>query len=311
MKHLANRNILVAMLSFAIASAMCLPSQAQFATGLAEDSPVKPELDTKNAVLQVYPLDYIPAGLAAEHLDFLLGKGLARISHDTDRNLLLVITTVEIHDRIIRALQTLDVPVKKKTSHSKLGIPSKTLQVHTFWLADDLIEDEGRLTTGFLPNSVYHVLQKLGLESPRIVAQSTSSLIASANSGDDKNFNQFASKMSATINGRALQFESRGNLYHIGKKQIDLHMGTIISRTSHVPKHGLAGHGLAKFNECEVEGSLTAPLGHYMVLGTANYVGRPDANEPQKVGSKPGKLASSRFAFVIQVVEASSFAPEK
>ncbi len=323
MKFFANRNTLVVLLSLAIASAISVPCQAQFGGGGAGGSPFeteKPTLDAKNAALHVYSLKHIPAQEAAKHLDFLLGKGLARISFDKNRNLLLVVATTEIDNRIDDILRTLDALAKEKTSSSKMHIPPKTLLVHTFWLADGLKEGEGSLTTG-LPNSVYHALQKLGLETPRTVARSTSSLIAKVKSDDDKNSKQFRSKMSAIIHGRTLQLENNGNLGLLEHQQIKIQMRTIISGTTFVP----GGRNPKRLGECEVEGSLTVPLGHYMVLGTANYAGRPDLagqQLPMPLDSKQqsmlpiqpfdqGKLPSSRFAFVIQVVEANSFAPDK
>ena len=127
--------------------------------------------------------------------------------------------------------------------------------------------------------------------------------------------------MSATIHGRTLQFENNGTLELLEHQQIDIQMRTAISGTTYAPD----GRPLERFNECEVEGSLTVPLGHYMVLGTANYAGRRDLagqRIPMQLDSKQqgmlprqpfaqGKLPSSRFAFVIQVVEADSFAPDK
>ncbi len=345
MKYFANKNTLVALLSVAFATAICLPIQAQFGTGPSDfekrlqklekkvnvmgkfmlDLKKSPLADMQNSQVSAFKLKHIQASSAANTISKLLGEEGFRLAFEETTNQLIVSAPAEISKAIGELLQKIDTDPGQKNENiatSQKQTIQKTLQVHTYWIADGLKDGEGRSMEFILPYSVFRALQKLGLVAPRIVAQSTSSLISNANSDDVKNSKQFGSKMSATINGRALQFESHGSLHLLEQQQIDLQMGTIISGTSHVPKHGLA-----KFNECEVEGSLTAPLGHYMVLGTANYVGmevpkaEPSQEENQKIGIYPDKhgnlielprpqLVTSRFAFVIQVVEAASFAPK-
>jgi len=307
MKHLANKSTLITLISLIILSVSPLPIHAQFGSGGAE-------IDANNATLLAFSLKYIPAELAAEHLDFLLGKAPTRISYDNDRNLLLIFSTTKILTDIETALTGLDVPAKKKpgTPPSEMAKSPKTLQVHTFWLADGFYNQE---TSEYLPENVIEALQKIGLTNPGIVARSTTSLISKTNQKDSTKHSAFDSSMSVTFNGRVLQFESLGKLYP-NRQQIDLQMEIIISSTTDVTKP-FGGMKLERHNVCEVTGSLAAPLGHYMVLGTTNYVGQQTlagqtlgGNAPEKL-SQDGTLDTSRFAFVIQVVEAESFAPKE
>jgi len=332
MKLLANKHTLVALLSVAIVSAISLPNHAQFGGGGQDDEErlqklekkvhllgkfmldlkKSPLADMQNSQVSVFRLQYLRASSAADTISALLGNEGFRLAIEEKSNQLIVSAPAEISKAIGDLLQKIDAaPAQKNVSiaTSQKQAAPKNLQVHTFWVADGLKDGEGRFIADFLPTSIFGAFKKLGLEDARIVAQSTSSIISNANSDDVKKSKQFGSKMSATINGRALQFESHGELYLLEHQQIDIQMRAEISG---IP-HSLDGRIPRRHSECEVEGSLSAPLGHYMVLGTANYVGKQPMAKNVKVGDTlpKDKLTTSRFAFVIQVVEAGSFAPEE
>ena len=97
--------------------------------------------------------------------------------------------------------------------------------------------------------------------------------------------------MSARFDNQELLFNCSTKLSLNEKERVELYVQSQILERSE------------QQSVCSLQGSLTAPLGHYMVLGTTNYVAKK--SEVDKT------LDTSRFAFVIQVVEADSYAPEK
>ncbi len=312
MKIFANKNTLVALLSFAFASVICLPIQAQFGDGNLDsaleqdiakleekvrnleqkvnitskfmlDLKKSPLADTQNSEVSVFRLKYIRVSSAANTISALLGKEGFRLAIEETANQLIVSAPAEISEAIGELLHKIDVtPTQKnknRVTSQKQSAP-KSLQVHTFWLAAGLLDNS---TTEHLPESVIEALNKIGITNPGIVTQSTTSLIA-------KDVSTFKSFMHATFKNQEFLFTNNAELSLNEGQQIELHVHTQILKRSE------------NKNACELRGSMTAPLGHYMVLGTTNYVTED---------SQENTLDTSRFAFVIQIVEADSFVPEK
>jgi len=307
MKHLANKHTLVALLSLAIVSAISLPSHAQFGGGGADDEErlqklekkvhllgkfmldlkKSPLADMQNSQVSVFRLQYIRASSAADTISALLGNEGFRLAIEEKSNQLIVSAPAEISKAIGDLLQKIDAASAQKNvsiATSQKQAAPKNLQVHTFWLADGLYGD---LTGQRLPRSVIEALNKIGMPNPGIVAQSTTSLIT-------KSINDISMSenfMHATFKDQGEHLFTSQNKLSLNKDQrIELHVKIAILKST------------AKKNACELQGSVTSPLGHFMILGTSNYVvENSDAKNP----------ATSRFAFVIQVVEASSFAPKR
>ncbi len=307
MKFFANRNTLVVLLSLAIASAICVPCQAQFGGEPSKqekrlrelekkvrvvgqfmvDLKKSPLADMQNSQVSVFRLKYLPANSAAVTISALLGEKGFRMATEEKSNQLIVSAPAEISKAIDELLQKIDTAPAQKNENrvaSQQQSAPKSLQVHTFWLADEMPTSS---RPDHLPESVIEALNKIGVRYPGIVAQSTTSLIAK--SRNDVSMSE--SFMHATFKDHEFLFTNGVELSLNKEKHIELHVQTQILK------------GSEKKNACELRGSLTAPLGHYMVLGTTNYV----AGNPEK----DNMLDTSRFAFVIQVVEADSFAPDK
>jgi hypothetical protein len=184
-----------------------------------------------------------------------------------------------------------------------------------FWLADGISNEEGSDPADVLPSSVLRASKKLGLNNPRLIAQTVNALSV----GNRQNV-KFSTNVPAILANQPVGLDCTGVI------QLDGHDRTTVEMDVQV-----AG--------CRLEGSLSTPLGHYMVLGTANSMitaqrqaqpaidpatglpgGVPGAEfggpapEMGVEGAMPGDpshLKTSRFAFVVQVIEAESFAPEE
>jgi hypothetical protein len=278
-----------------------------------------PELE--NAELKIFALKSLPAPHAANAIEDLFGADSLRVSIDDRSNSLIVLGKPESIQIIEALLMNLDQK-QAKESGKKQPQPSKTqasrpLQLRLFWLADGVSINDSKDPAKVLPASVLRATEKLGLVKPRLVTQSVLSMAVSAN-----NATEFSAYVPAILSNRF------SGLSYGGK--ITLNDADQVSLAMHVDSRQGAN--------CQLEGSLTMPLGHYMVLGTAdtslqsapkkaapeNAEARPiDASGgpegefgvPSVEGAPPPQAEqpqakAMRFAFVVQVDEAESFAPD-
>jgi hypothetical protein len=197
----------------------------------------------------------------------------------------------------------------------------RSLLMRLFWLADGLPEGEGSDPLDILPASVLRATQKLGLRKPRLVAQTVNALAVGG--ADDVNF---STNVPAVLAKQMLGLECAGEIKLLRDDQASLEM-----------RIQVAGPGV----NCQVQGSLAIPLEHFMVLGTANSVIADAAMVATRApmmgreGGAPGEMdrgmsrfsrmergadamsqaepnfTTSRFAFVVQVIDGESFPPEE
>jgi hypothetical protein len=175
-----------------------------------------------------------------------------------------------------------------------------------------------------LPDTVVEAMKDLGLEAPQLISQTVTSLTV-----DDQREVDHSATTPAVLNKMPVSLQCRGRMRPMVGDKVPLDLAITVS-----------GHSIG----CELHGSLATPLGHYMVLGTANSV----TSEPTSMPSAPGipgvemedagfgpgfgvapaadpatgipmgsplpaeqKFNTLRFAFVVQVIEGQSFAPEE
>ena len=288
----------------------------------------------ENGKLHAYRLQHIDPALLAETLESFLGTSQLRLVPDVDNNILLTYASEQVSEQISNLVKVLDAENDPNASPSMAeSEKAQSLLIRLFWLADGFGTDEPR---DYLPLAVIQAVNQLGLREPQLVSQSAAAL--ACKQGEER---EFEFRFPALFGGQTLQFESQGSLMLSGQPQLNLHVRV---HSDPVP--------------IELAGTLSAPLGHYMVLGTANYAsaaqmanasgrsggfgggggsgggggfgfgggggyggeyaeqGRGEYGSSEQdedaaeVTSASSKL-TSRFAFVVQLIEAESFEPEE
>jgi len=303
----------------------------------------------EDGTLRAFRLKYVDPEVLAHTLEVLLGPNRLRLVPDSSHGTLLAYADRESMNQLEELVEQLDASTTPKESTEP-----RSLMVRIFWLADGLPEADGSDAGDYLPDAVLKAIGRLGLRSPRLVSQSTASLAI----GLAEEERAFRFKFPAVVHGKHLEFNTYGEMVLNEQPQLSLQLEV---------------SGPFPF---ALSGRLSAPLGHYMVLGAGNYVadarggreirprgraargsgdegedgigpggyggegfgggeyggegfnpapsgaegsiegqmggrfgGRGDADGP--AGSSPkAKLSTSRFAFVVQVIEAESFAPQ-
>jgi hypothetical protein len=299
-----------------------------------------------NAEVKVIALAKAPADETARTIESLFGPQTIRVATDDRTNSLIVLGDAASLNSVEALLARID-----QQSNNKANTPGGTatsgtkatqsLLLRIFWLADGLPEGEGQDPAPYVPQPVLKAVQRLGLNGPLLVSQTVNSL-AVGNDGPV----EYSTVVPAIV------FKQPTNLSCAG------HMRPVIDdRAGLDVQISVMGQGI----NCQLSGSLATPLGHYMVLGTANSVtadpatvaaagpmmGGPGMGMGMGPGGMPGMAAgrgagfagrggaipaafggpeggaadpaaapaaepkynSSRFAFVVQVIEAESFPP--
>jgi|GEM_PF-5768734 len=247
----------------------------------------------------VFPLKYINAEEIAGVLHEFYGTDQLRLAPDPDHNRLLVFAKQRPLADIKQLVKQLDV-ADESTESARGEVEHArplALMVRLFWLADGPLEGESTWADDGIPFplTVLDAVHRLGLSEPYLVTQSTASLAL----GEEEEGCEFHFNFPAIIHGVSLQFQSHGEMVFDGQPRLDLQVEVS--------------------GQFELGGRLSAPLGHYMVLGTANYVpsrwsgggGLGGGYGGGSDGGEEPKLITSHFAFVVQVIEAKSFAPEE
>jgi len=268
----------------------------------------------ENGDFKIYRLQNMPAQNAAQAIEALFGARSIRVAVDERTNTLILLGERD-HMAVVDALLVrLD---QENSDRSPLvrnaSEQNRSLLLRVFWLADGLPEGEGRDPAEVLPASVLRAAKKLGLAKPALVTHTVNSLRVSGG----PNGTQFSADVPAVLNERGVQ------LQYSGKISLDNANQPMISMQVNVNEPN-----------CNLQGSLSLPVGHFMVLGTANSVmaqmrpapvsrsylelkavGEPgDDTSMTEGGTGAGQQVSFdtlRFAFVVQIVEGESFPPEK
>ena len=256
--------------------------EKQLATVLAEQRrPSLPPLD--NGTIKVFRLMYAQARDASKTVESLFGTHRLRIAVDDRSNSLLVYATPDVLTALDALLPRLDEqasPKGSETSTPNTASP-RSLLVRVFWLADNLPETAGQNPADFLPKSVLAATNKLGLQSPRLVTQTVNSLAT----GKEEAVN-FSTNVPAVLFEQPVGMGCEGKLKLVADDRVRLDMGVHVGGPS---------------VNCELKGSMATPLGHYMVLGTANSMIAEGGPMPGSsgMGMGPGAMApGGRFGRV-------------
>lgn len=319
---------------------------------LAESRELPP---LKDAEVRVFQLKNAKADAAAQKIELLFGTQPLRIAVDEASNGLIVFGKAEAIPQVEQLIIKLDeLAVAGRDGFATVMVDRnvvtapaarRTLLLRVFWLASGVQDLDS--ADGYLPAPVINSLAKLGLSDPRLVTQTVNSL----------SVEEGGSPMEFSTNVPAILFEQPVTLTCAGT------MGATTDNRANVDMHLTVG-GIGV--NCELKGSLATPLGHFMVLGTANSVipdfspqvlARKRALEEARAlaqerameearaqeaeegamgrggemamrggggyGGRGGEMGrgmamgelpaakynASRFAFVVQVIEAESFEP--
>jgi hypothetical protein len=208
----------------------------------------------ENGQLKVYSLVAVPARAAGQTIESLFGSQVLRIAIDERSNSLIVYGKPDSLTAVEALLSRLDEKAAASASgdKSKRGASAapRSVLLRVFWLADGLPEGVGQNAADFLPKSVLLATNKLGLEAPRLVSQTVNSLAV----GRDDGVN-FATNVPAVLRDQPNHLDCDGRLKLVSDERVQLEMRVRVFAPAIV---------------CELSGSLATPLGHYMVLGTAN-----------------------------------------
>jgi hypothetical protein len=307
----------------------------------------------ENGTMKIYKLSYAPARDTAQTVESLFGAQTLRLAVDERSNTLIVYSKPDSITALDALMSRLDEQAaaaagSEKPQQGALAAP-RSLLLRVFWLADGLPQGVGQTPHEFLPDSVLQATTKLGLEAPRLVTQTVNSLALGREEAVD-----FSTYVPAVLFDQPVGLTSHGRIKLVSDDRVRLEMGVQVSGPA---------------TNCELSGSLATPLGHYMVLGTANSLmteggagmgmvggaagmagpggiegggfrpgqpgqpglgvpgaspagpggargfagpgaGAPGSGEGAAVPEKP-KFDSSRFAFVVQVIEGQSYPAEK
>jgi hypothetical protein len=296
----------------------------------------------KDAEVRVFQLKNTKAADAADKVELLFGTQPLRIAVDDASNGLIVFGKAEAIpqvEQLIVKLDELAIVGREGFSAPPAGVfapkeqtaPRRTLMLRVLWLANGVDGLDSADGSGYLPAPVLDSLAKLGLGDPRVVTQTVNSLSVEEGGAPV----EFSANVPAILLEQPVTLISSGTMSATADRQAEVNMQLSV--------------GGANVN-CELKGSLTTPLGHYMVLGTANslipeqlandagaaaaeeagmgmgmpmgrggemgmggagFGGRGGGGGGMMMGGMPAaKYNASRFAFVVQVIEAESFEPE-
>jgi type II secretory pathway component GspD/PulD (secretin) len=286
-----------------------------------------------NAAVKVYSLAHAAPQELAQVIDSIFSPAQLRLSIDDRTKSLVVMGDKESLEIVEALLMKMDQPAdgaadgRTASPAAANHLQARSLLLRVFWLADGLAEGEGQNPAVYLPQSVLEALKRLGLQSPQLVTQTVNSL--AARDGAEVGF---ATQVPAVLLGQHATLNCTGSMSPMD----DDHVGVDVDIR-------VSGPAI----NCELKGSLATPQGHYMVLGTANsviaepmamgggammggggFVGEGGFEMADPAAAVPGaeggmgrgmegtapqspKYNTSRFAFVVQVIEGESFPAEK
>ena len=216
----------------------------------------------KDAEVRVFQLKNTKADAAAEKIELLFGSQPLRIAVDEASNGLIVFGKAEAIPQVEQLIIKLDelavagrdgfaTVMVDRNAVTAPAAARRTLLLRVFWLANGV---EGLDSAdGYLPAPVINSLAKLGLADPRLVTQTVNSL----------SVEEGGSSVEFSTNVPAILFEQPVTLTCAGT------MGATTDNRADVDMQLTVG-GIGV--NCELKGSLATPLGHFMVLGTANSV---------------------------------------
>jgi len=219
----------------------------------------------EGAETQIFRLAHMSADDASKKILSLFGARTLRVSTDDRSNAIVVFGRPDQMEQVRQLIQALDAPtedydvtVDPNAAGAKNG-ETRSVLLRVFWLADGLPEGEGQPPANYLPDAVLEAMHRLGLNGPQLVAQTVNSLASTTGSTTS-----FATHAPAILFKHPAQLSCSGEMDPVTGDRTRLQVQ--INITGHVG--------------CDLSGSLVTPLGHYMVLGTANSIagGQPMAS---------------------------------
>lgn len=288
-----------------------------------------------DAEVRVFQMQNTSANDTADKIKRLIGTQPIRVAIDEASNGVIVFGKAEALPQVEQLVIKLEdlaatskdgfrAPAVSVFAPKAASAPRRTLMLRVFWLADGVEGFDG--PEEYLPPAVISSLGKLGIRSPRLVTQAVNSI--SVEEGADAV--TFGSEIPAIIFDQSMRMLLSGNLASTSDNRALADVQLMVEERGPI---------------CQVKGSIAAPIGHFMVLGTANSViaGTEMGNGMEMPTGRGGmgmamgregeggmgmgmgrggemgveapadaaKFNSTRFAFVVQVVEAESFAPEE
>lgn len=270
----------------------------------------------EGAQVKGYRLSFAPAREIAQAVESVFGAQAVRVASDDRTNAVVVFAKAQTIPAIDALVDQLDKYGRVDDSGNVPSSPPP-LMLRLFWLADGLPESEGQEAHLYLPNSVLAATEKLGLMAPRLVTQTVNSLAVGVEEPVE-----FSTNVPAILLNQPASLACMGHLKLVQDNRVGLEMEVHVGA-------------------CDLKGSLAMPLGHYMVLGTANSVIADAATVARMGGGGMGmagrgefgpeghgrfrgampadgagaaeqqpaepQFNTSRFAFVVQVVEGESY----
>jgi hypothetical protein len=228
---------------------------------LAESERANDQPPLENATIEVIALKYAHANQAVETIDAVFGGRTVRVAVDEHANSLVVAGPAEAIENVRTLVKQLDTPANAPADGGGVSAPSgptdelpRSLLLRVYWLADGLPEGEGQEPSRYLPRSVLAAMDQLGLDKPRIVGQTVNSLSRDANPDREA---PFTTHVPAVIFKQPVQLTCSGKVWPIRNNTAELDVQVSV-----------AGNMV----NTDLSGSLATPLGHFMVLGTANSV---------------------------------------
>lgn len=228
------------------------------------DTPAKGEASDENKhVTRIFVLRNLSAESASETVRQLMADRDATlaISVAGEGNALIVAGAAAQLEEVGQLLDSLDQLVGERKNDLRAADDddvTRSLMLRLFWLADESPEGEGDDPSKYLPSSVLKAVKPLlGIDSPRLVAQASSSIAA----GPDEAA-EFVLQSPVKLHGRLARMRGEGFARIVGDNRVLTKLQLLID-----------GPGLSY----RLEGSLSTDLGHYAVLGSSNALLGSDA----------------------------------
>jgi hypothetical protein len=311
-------------------------SRAQIAAlnaQLAKQEQEHEEQPIDNAQLRIFRLKYLSAQDASFTVREIV-SGPLRVSVDHRANALVVAgdeKSLQVIESLLQALDSSDVQAESAAAQ---GEPARSLLVRVFWLADGLAEGEGSEVGDYLPPAVIDAVDKLGVVNPRIVTQTANTISRDGNPDRSVEFNTTAPalvlKIPATLNvsGRVQPIRDNRAELDVSIEATGSTVGTGLKGSIVVPLGNYMVLGTANSVIPDLAAA-TGPVdlngdGVIDIIPAGGMPGGPGGGRDGgfgggrggggfggPMGLAPGSYKTSRFVFVVQVVDAESYAAVK
>ena len=265
--------------------------------------------------VSVFKLKHLHAEEALMTLENVLGT-VPRMSVAEHINSLLVQAKEEELKTIHSLLTEIDQPAEyggdALKADGKSDLP-ESIMVRMFWLCDGKPSEGAKAALGPLPKTVCDALQKIGIDSPYLAAQGTTTVALQDSQGRYRADFQLEN-IPAELFGDHLFLNILGEVMPQGSEQLKISL-----HCSGTKKVGRNSTNINTFKS-----SVVTPLDHYVILGTNSYMASTNTTRSMgpmgEFGGEGGyggyggqkeqkQSVVSQFAYVVQVVAAETFEP--